>query len=156
MNGKRPDPQSPSGARRTLQHASPALATLVERAQTGNRWAALVRDRVEPAVASHVAGAVQDGSALVVLVDSPAWAARLRYLATDLLRRLRDLPGGAALTAVRVQVAVTAGNPSAPPPRRLDLSPGAAEFLRHVADSTGDAELRSTFARLSQRVHKKP
>ncbi len=156
MRSKRPEPQAPPGARRTLQHASPSLATLVDRALAGERWAAAVRDQIEPAMALHVAGAVLDCHTLVVLVDSPAWAARLRYLATDLLRRLHDLPDAAVVTAVRVQVAVSAGNPSAPPPRRPALSPGAADYLRHVADSTGDPELRSTFARLSQRVHKKP
>lgn len=151
---KRPAPPAPAGARPPLQYAAPALTALLERGRAGCRWAEAVRTRLEPAAATHVAGAVVNGSTLVVLVDSPAWAARLRYLATGLLHDLRGLPAGAALAAVRVQVAVTPADPKRPPPRPSRLSPAAADFLRHVAESTGDPELRSTFAKLSRRAHK--
>lgn len=54
-------------------------------------------------LAAHVTGAVLHGDTVVVLVDSAAWASRLRFHAPELVARLAPRYDG-AVTRVRVKV----------------------------------------------------
>jgi hypothetical protein len=64
-----------------------------------------VRDALPAAVAGHVIGAVRRGTDLVVIVDSSAWSARVRYAG----RRVREALAETGETGIeRVRVRVTA------------------------------------------------
>jgi predicted nucleic acid-binding Zn ribbon protein len=65
-----------------------------------SRWA----DIVGETVAAHARPERIDGNALVVTVDSPAWASHLRTLATELLSKLSDGAGGGAPTTLVIRV----------------------------------------------------
>jgi hypothetical protein len=62
-----------------------------------------VRALLPEALAEHVTGAVLHVDTVVVLVDSAAWASRLRFHAPELVARLAPRYDG-AVTRVRVKV----------------------------------------------------
>ncbi len=71
-----------------------ALATVF------SRWAEIVG----PAVAAHTEPLSLVRGTLAVAVDQPGWAAQLTYLEADLLRRIAEVAGPAAVQRVRVTV----------------------------------------------------
>ncbi len=65
-----------------------------------SRWA----ETVGETVAAHVRPERIDGDALVVAVDSPAWASHLRTHAPELLRKLSGVAGLGALSSLVIRV----------------------------------------------------
>ncbi|HHO69231.1 MAG TPA: DUF721 domain-containing protein [Gammaproteobacteria bacterium] len=83
---------------------------------------------------------------LSLSADSPAWAARLRFLAPQLLRqlgtdRIREL-------RVRVHPQVESGA-RRPPARRARLSAGAGELVARTAEGIDHPALRTALRRLA-------
>jgi hypothetical protein len=81
------------------------LSQLVERAREAGELDARVRALLPEGLGSHVTGAAfheADGE-VVVLVDSSAWASRIRFHAPELVARLAPRYDG-AVTRVRVKV----------------------------------------------------
>jgi hypothetical protein len=79
------------------------LSQLVARARESGELDARVRALLPEALAAHVTGAVLHGDTVVVLVDSAAWASRLRFHTPELVARLAPRYDG-AVTRVRVKV----------------------------------------------------
>ncbi|NKN32368.1 DciA family protein [Marichromatium bheemlicum] len=105
------------------------------------------RQRVPTGLQQHCIDAHLEDTTLVLVLDSPAWATRARFLARDL---------GAALAApdldtVRIQTRPPlrpSTDSSAPlPPRRL--SAATVEHLRTAAEHLDDPELAATLRRLA-------
>jgi len=71
-----------------------AFTTIVE------RWEEIAGANV----ASHARPSALHATTLVVAVEDPAWAAQLRFLLTDLIRRCDDVVGAGLVTEVRVVV----------------------------------------------------
>ena len=68
--------------------AGRSLAGLAERAAATDRLARRIQGLLPPELAAHVTGANVRDRRLVILVDGPAWASRLRFEAPALRRRL--------------------------------------------------------------------
>jgi hypothetical protein len=68
--------------------AGRSIAGLAERAAATDRLRRRIQALVPAELASHVTGANIRGRRLVILVDGPAWASRLRFEAPSLRRRL--------------------------------------------------------------------
>jgi predicted nucleic acid-binding Zn ribbon protein len=101
-------PSHPGRAGRTVG-LSESLAQLSRRigtappdtlAQVFARWA----ETVGETIAAHARPERIDGHALVVTVDSPAWASHLRTLATELLSKLSEAAGEGAPTTLVIRV----------------------------------------------------
>lgn len=71
-----------------------AFTTIVE------RWEEIAGANV----ASHARPSALHATTLVVAVEDPAWAAQLKFLLTDLMRRCDDVVGAELVTEVRVVV----------------------------------------------------
>jgi len=56
---------------------------------------------VGPKIAEHTRAVEVDGSALVVIVDSPAWIVQLRFLKPQLLRKVAGRVGKGLIGDVR-------------------------------------------------------
>ncbi|MGO9341415.1 MAG: DciA family protein [Acidimicrobiales bacterium] len=115
-NGPR-RPKRSARAGRTLE-LSESLAQLTRQMGTAppatlghifSRWA----ETVGETVASHVRPDRIDGDALVVTVDSPAWASYLRTHAPELLAKLSGAAGLGAPTSLVIRVARAPGRPVA-------------------------------------------
>jgi len=88
---------------------------------------------------------LKDGR-LVFLAPSPALAARLRLLQTQILSTARAV--GTYASSVTVKVAPQPPTENVPD-RSKPLSPAAASHLRAAAASTSDPELRELFLELA-------
>jgi predicted nucleic acid-binding Zn ribbon protein len=65
------------------------------------RWEDLVGADIAAHARPH---SLRDG-VLVMVVDQPAWAGQLRYMTTDILRRLGAATGTSAVSEIRIRVA---------------------------------------------------
>jgi hypothetical protein len=79
------------------------LSRLVERAREAGELDARVRALLPAEMGFHVTGAVLHDDTVVVLVDSAAWACRLRFHGPDLAKNLAPRYDG-AVKRVRVKV----------------------------------------------------
>jgi hypothetical protein len=79
------------------------LARLAKQAAKAGSLAALVQRELPEPLGSHVVGAARRDDDLVVMVDSAAWSARVRYAGPRLKQRLGEL-GEPVQGKVRVRV----------------------------------------------------
>ena len=100
----------------------------------------------------QIAGAVIQSRTLTLWVNSPVWASRLRYLAPQLLRQLKQQ--GLILDQIHPRVLLLENNRSIrhSTRERLALSKESAETLRRTAVSLEDKPLREAMLRLSSHV----
>lgn len=88
---------------------------------------------------------------VLVLVDSPVWANRTRYVSPAILEKLNGLHSS-TLKRVRIQIAPQQNSePNPPKNRRATLSLSGAETLLDAADSVSDPALATALRRLAQR-----
>ena len=79
------------------------LDRLARKAAEAVGLADVVRRELPDAWGQHVVGAARRADDLVVMVDSAAWSARVRYAAPKLVQRLAEL-GEPVVGKVRVRV----------------------------------------------------
>lgn len=126
-----------------------SLQELTERARMLGRLTAEVR-RLAPEIGRHCRVANLRAGMLVIQVDSPAWATRLRYQGPALVRQLQRR-GHSEVQEVRIQVAPEAG-PRVPAQRRPRLSSASGELLQQTADAVEGDALRAALRRLAGRA----
>ena len=132
-----------------INHAGGQLNTIQQRAAGIDRLAHQVRACIPSSLRPHCTGVSLQGDCLVIFTDSPAWSARLRYLAPELLQELGQ-PGN-SLRNVRIRVLPPAAvETPAAAPRKAHMSQAGAETLERTARSIGDAPLSAAFLRLSR------
>jgi Dna[CI] antecedent, DciA len=81
-----------------------ALTTLVARVPEQQAWAAWLRSVLPPELAGHIVNVVPKERELVVLADSSAWCARLRYALAALETEIRSRDAAMQQTRVRVSI----------------------------------------------------
>jgi hypothetical protein len=79
------------------------IGLLAKQAAEAVSLAALVREELPEPLRSHVVGAARRARDLVIMVDSAAWSARVRYAGPRLVARLAEL-GVPVEGKVRVRV----------------------------------------------------
>lgn len=85
----------------SLGAPQPAVAAAVF-----SRWTSLVGREV----AAHTTPLSLRDGVLVVAVDQPAWAVQLRFLANELVGRLREATGSDEVRELRFSVSLSLGN----------------------------------------------
>ena len=109
-----------------------------------------LRERLAPPLNDHATVAAIRGPTLVVVVDSPVWAARLRYQSVEILEHLAGKLGSPPVSRLRVLVRPPLsgeGSPAGGAPRRSKRPP--PELIRSVSESLGPGPLRERLARLA-------
>ena len=86
-----------------LAGLTPALERLARKAAATEGLTTLVRQSLAETLRPHVVAAVRRGDDLVVIVDSAAWSARVRYAGPRLKEQLATA-GEAVAGKVRVRV----------------------------------------------------
>jgi hypothetical protein len=124
---------------------------LLSRARALGELDALVHELIPSPLNAHCrVMSVRDGI-LTMAVDSAAWAARLRYQSSDLVKQLA---GVSSVTLRTVQVRVRASDPhpgSRLAPIRQPVSVKNSMALKQAARSVTDAGLRAALLRLAGR-----
>jgi len=102
--------QAPASVRDLLQRR-PTLTGLASRIPTQQAWSDWLREQLPAELAPHVVnviprplGASSGQLELVVLADSPAWSARLRYALAALQTQIRAHDAAVQRTRVRVSM----------------------------------------------------
>lgn len=142
---------SPKSVRHLLKD-KPTLKILELEISAQKALLAELRRLLPGELADHCIAAQQRGPQLVLHVDSPVWATRLRFLAPGLLELLRaEHPG---LHDIRIKLLVPRGQRRAQPrpARRSDI--GAAIIHQSAADTKHPA-LRKALERLSLALKRK-
>jgi hypothetical protein len=131
------------GRLRDLQHQLAAQEQLLQQ----------VRACLPSPLDRHCLGAIPRAEVLILLVESSAWASRLRYLASELLKQLRRRQ----IRFKRIQIRVSVDTLSLPirktSRRAIPLSSDNAKRLRDLAASMDDDQLRSALQRLSRHTN---
>ena len=134
----------------TLLRADPSLQALLERAREVEETADKVRNALPPQLGTHVRTVRINQKMVVIYADSPAWASRIRYLAGQIIRALRDK--GVLVDGVKAAVLV----PESPRRTRLKrhkprrLSAENARLIQASAEAIRDPELKSAMLRLAR------
>lgn len=135
----------------SLLRRNPQVQRLISQARSLQRLQQQLEKHLPPELAEHCQVAAFSDGVLTLYTQSPAWAAKLRYLTADLLKKLRNDTTFGPVDTIRVQSRppATRAEP-APTGRRTGLSAATRELLRQVAESTDDADLRRALLRLAK------
>ena len=110
-----------------------------------------IRKHLPPELAGRCEVIEYKADCLVLLTDSPVWAARLRYASADLQHRLATAE---VLQVHRIKVRVSPTGRSEPPrkgPAGPQLSAENACLLRQTAQALADRKLAAALCRLAER-----
>ncbi len=143
-------PRSPKSVRHLLKD-KPTLKFLEREVRTQEALLNQIRRLLPTGLAPHCRAAQIRERLLLLYVDSPVWATRLRYLAPELLNLLR--PEHAALTAITVKVLVERES-CGPRQRPAQHSDVAASIIHDSAEDTKHPQLRAALARLGLALKK--
>ncbi len=100
----------------------------------------------------RVSVARASGETVILVAESPAWSARVRYLTPQILDHLRSRLENPRLNRVQIVTRPTKSSADAPPGRRPRLSSHSAALLECVARASDNEALATTLMRLAGRA----
>ncbi|MEX0951336.1 MAG: DciA family protein [Gammaproteobacteria bacterium] len=139
----------------SILRRNPQLLQMAEQLRHLATIRKILDEVLPPAVAAHTRAAAVNAGILTVHTDSPAWAAKLRFLTPDLLQAVHSHAQNHdnALLATIKTVRVKSVPPTIPsektPVSLTPLSSQTARLLQDVALSIDDPKLRSALQRLA-------
>lgn len=126
-----------------------ALASIEEKLAEQEALLKQLRSLLPQPISEHCIWAIPKKGDLILLVDSPVWASRLRYLSPKLNQQLRQY--GLKVRRIQVKVSIMRGDVLQDKTRRANpISAANAKLLSSAAQSVDDEELRSALLRLSR------
>jgi hypothetical protein len=144
----RPSPKPHGHPLQALLRSHPGLRCLFTRVVELRQLQDQLEQLLPPHMLPHYRVTTADNGVLTLYADSPAWAARLRLLAPQVLQYLHAPRNAGRFNNVRVKVTVQDTLPETPS-RRLKLNPQTAQLLRKAAETLRDSRLKSSLLRLS-------
>jgi hypothetical protein len=131
--------------------ASGPHAQLLAQNGLNNELLGFVRKHLSGPSSLHCVNAQLQHETLIVHVDSPAWATKLRFQLGSLLPHLRKAPSLDGLQQILVRVLPSAENrTSGSAPSSARLSEESAELIRNLASAITDDTLRASWLRLAK------
>jgi hypothetical protein len=100
-------------------------------------------------LSDHFVLANIDKKTLTIHTDSPAWAARLRFMTPDILNHAREICSPYAPQTIRIKVTLPIPTIKKSP-TKMNLSAKSAQLILETANSITDPELRNALIRLSR------
>jgi len=138
---------------KVLVEANDDLAILVTRTKQLSYLTQLLRQQLEPDLAVHCYIGRLDNDTLVILVDSAAWASKLRFHSQSLLPPLQAAHQSFAQIQ-QIRIKILSQSVTAPPPefQRPTMNQENAQGLKTLADGIEDADLQAALVRLAKRA----
>lgn len=125
------------------------LGTLARQARELGRCEDSLEGYLHPSGSESLRVAAIEGDAVVVVVDSAARGARLRFLAPRIVAHAADVLGRPDLERLDVRVRpAPAEKPEKPRTARTAPSPATRELLRSAAETIGDPRLKEILLRM--------
>lgn len=97
----------------------------------------------------HITIANYYSNTLIIQTDSSAWAAKLRFKIPELLTILKNKCGLSELKTIRIKVSVSDTDRTSPE-KKLILSNQSSNFLRNIANTISDPDLRQSLLKISK------
>ncbi|MDZ7735352.1 MAG: DUF721 domain-containing protein [Gammaproteobacteria bacterium] len=133
----------------SLLRQNPRLGHLYAHARKLQQLQAVLDNHLPQPLASHCRVAALEHNVLTLHTDSPAWAAKLRFLTADIVKTLQNSNADVSVDTIRVKA-----RPPETKPQTVrsgtNLSPLTARLLRDIAETIDDPELRASLLRLSE------
>jgi len=134
-----------------LQGEKTQLADLVTTARELRRLNQSLLSVLDQPLTDHCRIACCDTEQLVLQVDSPVWASRLRYYIPTLLQELKqNIPDLQGLKSIKIHVAPASPPPAEKPPPQREISPAASRDIHAMAEAIEDPALREALKRLGR------
>jgi len=130
--------------------SSGTVRDLLSQAQDMQRLLTRVRKHLPSPLESHCLAALIKKRQLILFVDSPAWASRLRYYSRNLKSLL--LREGMRVERVSVRVMISDAPQQHKGKAAKKLSTENASLIRQTAEGIGDEDLSAALKRLGSHV----
>jgi hypothetical protein len=138
-----------SQLKKILSITSDHLAATLAHAADLQRLQPLVFQALPADLATHCRPGNLRGNTLVIHADSPAWAAKMRFHAPQLIRSLQRANGLSGLERCDVRVLPVTTAPFASKPITSVISATSREQLHAAARGLKDPRLKEAFERLA-------
>ncbi|MGD8999953.1 MAG: DUF721 domain-containing protein [Granulosicoccaceae bacterium] len=135
---------------RILRTASGSLANSLAHAERLQRLDAIMAKHLSPDIIGHCRAGNQRGNTLVIHASSPAWAAKLRFLAPQLLRALQHENGLSRLQRIEVRIQPENRPVDPAPGKAATISDASRQHLQAMATTVSDPRLRDALKRLAK------
>ena len=138
---------------KVLVEANDDLAILVTRTKQLSYLNQVLRQQLEPDLATHCYIGNVDQDYLVILVDSAAWASKLRFYSQNLLPQLQAAHQiFSQIQQIRVKVLSQSVSAPEPEYQKPQMNKENAKGLTTLAESVDDPNLQAALARLAKRA----
>jgi len=138
---------------KVLVEANDDLAILVTRTKQLSYLTQVLRKQLEPDLAVHCYIGNVDQECLVILVDSAAWASKLRFYSQDLLSQLQTAHQNfSQIQQIRVKILSQSVNAPEPEFQKPKMNKENAKGLTTLAENVDDPSLQAALARLAKRA----
>lgn len=137
-------------ARLLSSRGASTLSRLRQEGEALQRLETRLRQLLPAELADHARVGQLKGKCLILYADSPAWAARLRFLAPQLVKQLGE-KGAVKSATIRVKVLPTAAHPQPTRRRQPRLSEDTRRLIEQTARGIDDEKLASALRRLARR-----
>lgn len=134
---------------RLLHREKSDLAALLQHASELRAFQEELKTKLPSPLCDHFILANISEDTLTLHTDSPAWAARLRFLTPDILNHARQLRRLHPPRTIRIKIVPPVSQPASLK-RTINLSRKNAKLIRDTANSISDPVLRAALTRLSQ------
>ena len=109
----------------------------------------IICDTLGQPLSNHLHLSNVNSDTLLLYTDSPTWAAKLRFSATEIIKIVNQFTNFNKVTTIRVKI-----NPSlcivTDSENRLLISSSTAQHLENVAENINDYEIKSSLLKLAQ------
>ena len=143
-----------SKLRKILASSTGTLAETLAHAASMQRLHPLVLQALPKDLAAHCQPGNLRDKTLIIHADSPAWAAKMRFHAPQLIRHLQRQKGLSGLQRCEVRVMPASRPPTSNKPVASEISAQSREQLRSVAKGFQDPRLKEAFERLADNKSK--
>jgi hypothetical protein len=113
-----------------------------------------LQDHIPEQLQQHIKPLNISGNTLVLLVDSPAWKSRLRFLLPDLEKKLQQRTAG-KINHITIKIIPDpdrhTGKTISPKNARAPLSSKSQAIINSLADNMDESKLKTSLLRLGQK-----
>lgn len=135
----------------SLLRRNPQIQRLYNQAKTLQKLQAHLEKNLAHELAHHCQVAALADGVLTLYTESPAWAAKARFLTADLLKVFQNDTTLGVVNTIRVKARPPVNKPEPETAKeRSRLSATTVQLLREVADNTEDPDLRRSLLRLAE------
>lgn len=142
--------KKPTSVKQILNSHTPELQGLLQHSRQINKLNIQLHQLLPAPLSQHCTVARVGQQTLTILVDSPAWATRLRLQSLNLIRAFADLQ----IKSVTVKIQQPHYTPENTPKARPIMSQETSNLLSHMAEATRDQKLKLALQRLARNISK--